>query len=94
MQVIMTIGPKGQVVIPKQFRDEFRIKPGDEVVIMNEQNTLQIIKKSEQIEKIMTEITEFAHKYGRKNKIDMNEEFDKETDEMIKRWKIPIRSRT
>jgi AbrB family looped-hinge helix DNA binding protein len=26
------VGPKGQVVIPKELREEFRIEPGDDVV--------------------------------------------------------------
>ena len=29
----MKIGPKGQVVIPKHFRDDFGLKPGEEVVV-------------------------------------------------------------
>ena len=33
LKMKMKVGPKGQVVIPKQIRDEKKIFPGDEVFI-------------------------------------------------------------
>ena len=39
------VGPKGQIVIPKVFRNEFNIAPGDEVMVTESEQTL-IIKKS------------------------------------------------
>ncbi len=91
MQFVMTIGPKGQVVIPKAFRDEFRIAPGDEVVLSNMDKTLTLQKKSEQTEKIVAEIAEFARRHGTKRykPIDLDKEFDLEMDESMKRWKLP-----
>ena len=34
----VTVGEKGQIVIPKQARDVFGIKPGDNLVILGDEN--------------------------------------------------------
>ncbi len=87
----MTVGPKGQVVIPKPFRDEFNLAPGDEVVVSNGQKTLILQKKSEQIEKIRAEIVEFVKKNGRKTykPNDIDKIYEEELLEDMKRWKTP-----
>ncbi len=45
------VGPKGQVVIPKVFRDEYNISPGDELVFEEGNNVLLIEKPKEDIVK-------------------------------------------
>lgn len=43
----VTVGEKGQIVIPKQARDVFEIKPGDQLVILgDEKRGLAIPPKS------------------------------------------------
>lgn len=37
-----TIGPKGQVVVPKKIRDALGLKPGDSVVIHQHDNQVVI----------------------------------------------------
>ena len=36
------VGPKGQVVIPKKFRDKLGIEPGDEVIVSLSENGVLI----------------------------------------------------
>ena len=40
--VAQKVGPKGQVVIPKKFRDELGIQPGDEVEVSLSENGVLI----------------------------------------------------
>lgn len=37
------VGPKGQVVIPKDLREEFGIEPGDEVTFSREGGQITVI---------------------------------------------------
>jgi AbrB family looped-hinge helix DNA binding protein len=41
-EMAQKVGPKGQVVIPKKFRKELGIEPGDEVVVSLSENGVLI----------------------------------------------------
>lgn len=47
---IAKVGEKGQIVIPKEARDMFDIKPGDSVVILCDKSKGMALVKSEVIE--------------------------------------------
>ena len=47
---IAKVGEKGQIVIPKEAREMFDIKPGDSLVILCDKNKGIAILKSEVIE--------------------------------------------
>jgi AbrB family looped-hinge helix DNA binding protein len=57
---IARVGEKGQIVIPKEARDMFSIKPGDCVVVLCDKKKGMAIVKSEVLEstvdKFMPEI--------------------------------------
>jgi len=53
------VGPKGQIVIPKVFRNEYNISPGDEIMI-EESNNLLVIEKPQ--EDIVKKLENFAKK--------------------------------
>ena len=77
-----TVGPKGQVVIPKVFRDAEKIIPGNEVIFELIENGI-LIKKEEDYDpiKLMEEIAKSGKKLKRYNS-------DKEYEKMLEeRWK-------
>ena len=53
---IAKVGEKGQIVIPKEARDMFNIKPGDNVVVLCDIEKGMAIVKSEIFEDTMDKI--------------------------------------
>jgi len=85
IQQKMTVGPKGQVVIPKVFRDVEKIMPGNEVIFELKDEGI-LIKKQQEYNtiKIMEEIAKSISKKHKKIVIDS----DKDYEEMLEeRWK-------
>ena len=50
------VGEKGQIVIPKEARDMFNIKPGDTVVVLCDKKKGMALLKSEALEDAMDKI--------------------------------------
>lgn len=53
---IAKVGEKGQIVIPKQARDMFKINPGDTVVVLCDKKKGMAILKSEALEDTIDKI--------------------------------------
>ena len=65
----MKMGPKGQVVIPKMFRDDIGLKAGEEVIVERRENEVAIKKTVSNI----AEIAKAIAMSGKKRKITMEE---------------------
>lgn len=52
MSKTLTVGPKGQVVIPAELRRELGIEPGDKVVVEREDDALKITSRKLIISKL------------------------------------------
>ena len=53
---ISKVGEKGQIVIPKEARNMFDIKPGDSVIVLCDKKKGMAIVKSEVLEDTMDKI--------------------------------------
>ncbi len=79
----MTVGPKGQVVIPKDIRDAEGIYPGTEVIFETTERGILIEKP--QLERDPIEVfRETAKEINFKGKIDSDKSYDEMMEE---RWR-------
>lgn len=94
MMAKMRMGPKGQVVIPKMFRDNYGLMPGGDVVFEDEAGRIVIKKSPTDIVEVANAITEAIKKSGRKVKITaellkkLDEEEYEEKYERIRRQRL------
>ena len=50
------VGDRGQIVIPKEARELFDIRPGDTLLIVGESDTGLVISRPELLNKLATEL--------------------------------------
>ena len=50
------VGDRGQIVIPKEARELFGIKPGDTLLILGEEHTGQVISRPEVLSDLASKI--------------------------------------
>jgi AbrB family looped-hinge helix DNA binding protein len=64
----VTVGERGQIVIPKEARDQFEIKPGDKLIVTGDVNKGIAIVKAEAMKDLALKIlgTLGESKEGRK----------------------------
>jgi len=86
VSIRIKVGSKGQIVIPKVFRDAYGIKEGCEVVIMPTEDGL-IIKRKKSVEEIIETLKDYREKrrkakaigkLGDLSEIDLEDEFDED----------------
>jgi AbrB family looped-hinge helix DNA binding protein len=50
------IGPRGQIVIPKEAREWMNINPGDQIVLMSKMPGMMVMLRAESFRKMATHI--------------------------------------
>lgn len=80
LKMKMRVGPKGQIVIPKEIRDEEKIFPGDELFVELNDNGILIEKPKTDVVAVFEEIAK-SIKYSKKIDPHAYEE------ELEQRWK-------
>lgn len=57
----MTLGPKGQVVIPAEMRERLGLRPGDQVILEIDQATITLTAKRQRLRELRGK---YAHLEG------------------------------
>lgn len=78
----MKIGPKGQVVIPKIFRQAYNLAPGSEVVFEEREGGILLEKPMLDIVKVAEEAAALARHKGR---IDTHRLYHEQIEKRLKR---------
>ena len=53
---ISRVGEKGQIVIPKEARDMFEIKPGDSIIVLCDKSKGMALLKADEIEDLADKV--------------------------------------
>ncbi|ASJ17561.1 transcriptional regulator [Thermococcus chitonophagus] len=84
VSIRLKVGPKGQIVIPKVFREAYGIEEGGEVVVIPTKEGL-LIKRKKSPEELIKELREWKKrvegipaKLGDLKDIDLEVEFDED----------------
>jgi len=85
VQLTVKLGPKGQVLIPKLLRDEYKLFPGKEVVIKETPEGVLITKPA--VEDPIAVFERIARAHGKKNFVYDKREFYKQTEKCVKATK-------
>jgi len=83
VNIRLKVGPKGQIVIPKVFREAYGIKEGGEVIVELGENGL-IIKRAPNTEELLKKLREYHKKrkgkkpanLGELKEVSLEDEFD------------------
>ena len=91
VELKVRLGPKGQVVIPKIFRESYKLYPNQVVVIRNDEDGVLIKKQDEDIVEKLREIAKKAAKKrkGKKFRYDKMEIYE-QYDERARRAGIKV----
>ena len=63
------VGDRGQIVIPKEARELFNIRPGDTLLILGEEETGLIVSRPELLSNIANQIFDTVKKEAKESKL-------------------------
>ena len=81
VSVTTKVSSKGQVVLPKIFRDEYGLRPGQRVTIKEEGGKLIIEKPNVSIKQLLEDT---AKKYGKKGYVYSSSEYEEAMEKGLK----------